>query len=107
MNTQFIGIYIYSWCSGLVCLSFVSCSSFSHPVAFICQHNSFLVYDSMEQANSSKWAKVTHISVFGAFIMCAIIGICGYVTFTGHTQGEYIYSKCTGTHFTKLFFNDK
>ncbi|XP_030846147.1 putative sodium-coupled neutral amino acid transporter 11 isoform X2 [Strongylocentrotus purpuratus] len=62
--------------------------------AFICQHNSFLVYDSMEQANSSKWAKVTHISVFGAFIMCAIIGICGYVTFTGHTQGDLLENYC-------------
>nr|XP_054767106.1 putative sodium-coupled neutral amino acid transporter 11 [Lytechinus pictus] len=75
--------------------------------AFICQHNSFLVYDSLEQATSSRWAKVTHISVFGAGIMCAVIGICGYVTFTGHTQGDLLENYCYNdvlVNIARVFF---
>ncbi|XP_057707700.1 putative sodium-coupled neutral amino acid transporter 11 [Corythoichthys intestinalis] len=54
--------------------------------AFICHHNSFLIYGSLEQPTLTNWTRVTHISVGSALIISAVFALAGYVTFTGYTQ---------------------
>lgn len=56
-------------------------------LAFICHHNSFLIYNSLERPTLSNWSQVTHISVGSALIISAAFAVAGYTTFTGYTQG--------------------
>nr|XP_057937930.1 putative sodium-coupled neutral amino acid transporter 11 isoform X1 [Doryrhamphus excisus] len=56
--------------------------------AFICHHNSFLIYESLEPPTLASWTRVTHISVGSSLIISATFALGGYVTFTGHTQGR-------------------
>lgn len=56
-------------------------------LAFICHHNSFLIYGSLEQPTLANWSRVTHVSVGSALIISAAFAVGGYATFTGYTQG--------------------
>lgn len=56
--------------------------------AFICHHNSFLIYGSLEQPTLARWSQITHISVGSALIIGAVFAVSGYTTFTGYTQGK-------------------
>lgn len=56
-------------------------------LAFLCHHNSFLIYGSLEQPTLANWSQVTHISVGSALIISAGFAVAGYTTFTGYTQG--------------------
>uniref|UniRef100_A0A3Q0SPP1 Putative sodium-coupled neutral amino acid transporter 11 n=1 Tax=Amphilophus citrinellus TaxID=61819 RepID=A0A3Q0SPP1_AMPCI len=62
--------------------------------AFICHHNSFLIYGSLEQPTLAKWSQVTHISVGSALIISAGFAVAGYTTFTGYTQGDIFENYC-------------
>uniref|UniRef100_A0A3Q2R2L3 Putative sodium-coupled neutral amino acid transporter 11 n=1 Tax=Fundulus heteroclitus TaxID=8078 RepID=A0A3Q2R2L3_FUNHE len=62
--------------------------------AFICHHNSFLIYNSLEQPTLSKWSRVTHISVGSSLIISAAFAVAGYTTFTGYTQGDIFENYC-------------
>lgn len=55
--------------------------------AFICHHNSFLIYGSLEQRTVANWSWVTHLSVGSALMISAAFAVAGYTTFTGYTQG--------------------
>ncbi len=57
----------------------------------MCHHNSFLIYDSLIEQTEKKWGQVTHISVVASMICTFILGITGYATFTGYSQGKSIY----------------
>lgn len=56
--------------------------------AFMCHHNTFLVYQSMRDASLEQWEKVTHISIGFAWIVAALFGIVGYATFRALSQGN-------------------
>ncbi|XP_075895904.1 putative sodium-coupled neutral amino acid transporter 11 [Nelusetta ayraudi] len=62
--------------------------------AFICHHNSFLIYGSLEQPTLAKWSQITHISVGSALIIGAVFAVSGYTTFTGYTQGDIFENYC-------------
>ncbi|XP_072029195.1 putative sodium-coupled neutral amino acid transporter 11 isoform X2 [Amphiura filiformis] len=62
--------------------------------AFVCHHNSFLIFSSLETPTTVTWSKVTHLAVLIAFLACALVGICGYATFTGFTQGDLLENYC-------------
>ncbi|KAF7650054.1 hypothetical protein LDENG_00132200, partial [Lucifuga dentata] len=62
--------------------------------AFICHHNSFLIYSSLEQPTLANWSRVTHMSVGSALILCAGFAVAGYTTFTGYTQGDIFENYC-------------
>ncbi|XP_040004939.1 putative sodium-coupled neutral amino acid transporter 11 [Xiphias gladius] len=62
--------------------------------AFICHHNSFLIYGSLEQPTLANWSRVTHVSVFSALIISAAFAVAGYTTFTGYTQGDVFENYC-------------
>ena len=53
----------------------------------MCHHNSFLIYDSLMEPTEKRWATVTHISVLVAMICTLVLGVTGYATFTGYSQG--------------------
>nr|XP_020450389.1 putative sodium-coupled neutral amino acid transporter 11 [Monopterus albus] len=62
--------------------------------AFICHHNSFLIYGSLEQPSLAHWSRVTHVSVGSALIISAAFAVAGYTTFTGYTQGDIFENYC-------------
>ena len=68
-----------------------------HFSAFMCHHNSFLLYESIENTCITKWKKVTHVSISISFIMMVSMALGGYATFTGQVQG---------TLFTVLFIQN-
>lgn len=59
-------------------------------IAFMCHHNTFLVYQSMREATMERWEKVTHISIGFAWTVAALFGIAGYSTFRALSQGMYV-----------------
>lgn len=56
-------------------------------IAFMCHHNTFLVYQSMREATLERWEKVTHLSIGFAWSVAALFGIAGYSTFRALSQG--------------------
>uniref|UniRef100_A0A671XGR7 Putative sodium-coupled neutral amino acid transporter 11 n=1 Tax=Sparus aurata TaxID=8175 RepID=A0A671XGR7_SPAAU len=62
--------------------------------AFICHHNSFLIYGSLQQPTLANWSRVTHVSVGSALIISAAFAVAGYTTFTGYTQGDIFENYC-------------
>ncbi|KAK5603023.1 hypothetical protein CRENBAI_014520 [Crenichthys baileyi] len=70
--------------------------------AFICHHNSFLIYNSLEQPTLSNWSQVTHISVGSALIISAVFAVAGYTTFTGYTQGDIFENYCRNDNLVTL-----
>ncbi|XP_048200235.1 putative sodium-coupled neutral amino acid transporter 11 [Perognathus longimembris pacificus] len=62
--------------------------------AFICHHNCFLVYGSLEEPTVAKWSHITHTSIFISVFISIIFATCGYLTFTGFTQGDLFENYC-------------
>ncbi|XP_013781176.1 putative sodium-coupled neutral amino acid transporter 11 [Limulus polyphemus] len=62
--------------------------------AYMCHHNSFLLYAALENPSQKRWNQVTHISISAACMMILVFGICGYVTFTGFSQGDLLENYC-------------
>ncbi|XP_061827758.1 putative sodium-coupled neutral amino acid transporter 11 [Nerophis lumbriciformis] len=62
--------------------------------AFICHHNSFLIYGSLAEPTLTHWTQVTHISVGTSLAISAVFALGGYVTFTGYTQGDIFENFC-------------
>lgn len=79
-------------CLVLSCVTFFHCVLTIHCIffllAFICHHNSFLIYGSLEQPTLARWSQITHISVGSALVISAVFAVSGYTTFTGYTQGK-------------------
>uniref|UniRef100_A0A7M4FKY1 Putative sodium-coupled neutral amino acid transporter 11 n=2 Tax=Crocodylus porosus TaxID=8502 RepID=A0A7M4FKY1_CROPO len=64
--------------------------------AFICHHNSFLIYGSLEEPTLSNWSRITHVSVSLAVSISMMFAACGYVTFKGYTEGDLFENYCRG-----------
>ncbi|NXC21177.1 AVT2 protein, partial [Corythaeola cristata] len=62
--------------------------------AFICNHNSFLIYGSLEEPTLKNWSRVTHVSVSFAVVISVVFAACGYITFTGYTEGDIFENYC-------------
>ncbi|XP_074159347.1 putative sodium-coupled neutral amino acid transporter 11 isoform X1 [Sminthopsis crassicaudata] len=62
--------------------------------AFICHHNSFLVYSSLEEPTVAKWSRVIHVSMVISVFISVLFATSGYLTFTGHTQGDLFENYC-------------
>lgn len=58
--------------------------------AFVCQHNTFLVYNSLRDANLKKWKKVSHTSIFASFALCLAMGLGGFLAFGSFTEGDVL-----------------
>ena len=64
------------------------------PLAYVCHHNIFLVYNSLKNKTMKTFAIATNISVFTSMAFLGMLGTLGYLTFQGSTQG----TPPTGTH---------
>ncbi|KAL4636204.1 putative sodium-coupled neutral amino acid transporter 11 [Arapaima gigas] len=62
--------------------------------AFICHHNSFLIYSSLEEPTLRNWCRVTHVSVGSSAFVSLLFAVAGYATFTGYTQGDIFENYC-------------
>ncbi|CAG0879053.1 unnamed protein product [Cyprideis torosa] len=63
-------------------------------IAYICHHNSYLLYNSMESRSPHQWVQVTHVTVIVAGAMALFVGVVGYGTFTGFTEGDVMENYC-------------
>eukprot|EP00062_Callorhinchus_milii_P000754 gi/632936147/ref/XP_007892593.1/ PREDICTED: putative sodium-coupled neutral amino acid transporter 11 [Callorhinchus milii] len=70
--------------------------------AFICHHNSFLIYGSLEEPTISNWSRITHASVIFALFISLLFATCGYVTFTGYTQGDIFENYCRNDNWATV-----
>jgi len=57
---------------------------------FMCHHNVFLLYDSIEGASQTIWNCVTHVAVTISFLLMVAFGLVGYATFGDLTQGMLV-----------------
>ncbi|TDG51746.1 hypothetical protein AWZ03_001806 [Drosophila navojoa] len=76
--------------------------------AFMCHHNTFLVYQSMREATLERWEKVTHISIGFAWTVAALFGIAGYSTFRALSQGDLLENYCWDDdlmNFSRVLFS--
>lgn len=71
-------------------------------VAFMCHHNTFLLYTSIQNVTQKKWDVVTHVSLFTSLLVAALFGIAGYATFTAWSQGKKKKNKCMYFDFPYL-----
>ncbi|XP_021121114.1 putative sodium-coupled neutral amino acid transporter 11 isoform X3 [Heterocephalus glaber] len=62
--------------------------------ALICHHNCFLVYGSLEEPTVPKWSRIVHMSILVSVFICVLFATCGYLTFTGFTQGDLFENYC-------------
>ena len=58
--------------------------------AMACQHSAFIVANSLDNKTRSRWRIVTNQSISISAILCAILGVCGYLGFLGKTQGDVL-----------------
>jgi len=75
--------------------------------AYMCHHNTFLLYSAMKEKTEVAWTKATHISVSISCIVIMICAVAGYMTFTGFTQGDLLENYCWDDllmNISRLFF---
>jgi sodium-coupled neutral amino acid transporter 11 len=58
--------------------------------AFVCHHNSLLIYGSLKKPTLDRFAKVTHFSTSISMIACLVMALAGYLTFGSKTQGNVL-----------------
>lgn len=58
--------------------------------AMTCQHSAFIVSGSLNNLTSKRWGIVTLLSMTTACILCAMLGIAGYLGFLEETQGDVL-----------------
>ncbi|KAG9044065.1 hypothetical protein FS837_008832 [Tulasnella sp. UAMH 9824] len=58
--------------------------------AFVCHHNSLLIYGSLKTPTLDRFALVTHVSTALSLVCCLLMAVSGYVVFTNKTQGNIL-----------------
>jgi sodium-coupled neutral amino acid transporter 11 len=58
--------------------------------AFVCHHNSLLIYGSMNTPTIDRFTLVTHVSTLFSLISCCILAISAFWVFTNKTQGNIL-----------------
>lgn len=72
-------------------------------IAFVCHHNSFLIFGSLKQPSLNRFATVTHWSMGIAFFTCFALAVSGYLVFTDKTVGKY-KENIVKTKYWKLLY---
>jgi len=75
--------------------------------AYMCHHNTFLLYSAMKEKTEVSWTKATHISVSISCLVIMVCAVAGYLTFTGFTQGDLLENYCwddTLMNLSRLLF---
>ncbi|KAK4655961.1 hypothetical protein QC762_307080 [Podospora pseudocomata] len=58
--------------------------------AFVCHHNSLLIYGSLEKPTIDRFSKVTHYSTAISMFACLLMALAGFLTFGDKTQGNVL-----------------
>ncbi|TFK54228.1 AAAP amino acid permease [Heliocybe sulcata] len=58
--------------------------------AFVCHHNSLLIYGSLRTPTLDRFSLVTHISTLLSLVCCCTLAISAYLQFTDKTQGNIL-----------------
>ena len=58
--------------------------------AFVCHHNSLLIYGSMRTPTIDRFALVTHVSTLFSLLSCCVLAISAFWVFTNKTQGNIL-----------------
>ncbi|KAK4102657.1 acid protease [Parathielavia hyrcaniae] len=58
--------------------------------AFVCHHNSLLIYGSLEKPTIDRFSKVTHVSTAVSMLACLLMALAGFLTFGDKTQGNVL-----------------
>ncbi|KAG1802709.1 amino acid transporter [Suillus plorans] len=58
--------------------------------AFVCHHNSLLIYGSLKTPTLDRFAQVTRISTIISLVACCTLAISGFWVFTDRTQGNIL-----------------
>lgn len=58
--------------------------------AFVCHHNSLLIYGSLRTPTLDRFAKVTHISTAISLVACMALAVSAFLVFTDKTQGNIL-----------------
>ncbi|KAK4252040.1 aspartic peptidase domain-containing protein [Corynascus novoguineensis] len=58
--------------------------------AFVCHHNSLLIYGSLEKPTIDRFSRVTHISTAVSMVACMLMALSGFLTFGDKTQGNVL-----------------
>lgn len=58
--------------------------------AFVCHHNSLLIYGSLRTPTLDRFARVTHVSTLISLVSCLTLAIPAYIVFTDRTQGNIL-----------------
>ncbi|KAJ3298808.1 hypothetical protein HK104_010256 [Borealophlyctis nickersoniae] len=58
--------------------------------AFVCHHNTFLIFGSLKKPTMDRFATVTHLSTGLSLIACLVLATAGYIVFGSKTQGNIL-----------------
>ncbi|KAH7125652.1 transmembrane amino acid transporter protein-domain-containing protein [Dendryphion nanum] len=58
--------------------------------AFVCHHNSLLIYGSLRKPTIDRFSRVTHYSTSISLVACLVMALCGYLTFGSETKGNVL-----------------
>lgn len=58
--------------------------------AFVCQHNSFIVFRSLATPTFAAWKTVARNSILIAFIICLCFALVGFITFYPNVDGDLL-----------------
>ncbi|KAL0576663.1 hypothetical protein V5O48_005323 [Marasmius crinis-equi] len=58
--------------------------------AFVCHHNSLLIYGSLRTPTLDRFAKVTRVSTVLSLVCCCTLAISAFFVFTDRTQGNIL-----------------
>lgn len=58
--------------------------------AFVCHHNSLLIYGSLRTPTMDRFATVTHYSTFISLLACLAMALSGFLTFGNLTTGNVL-----------------
>ncbi|KAB5582699.1 transmembrane amino acid transporter [Coniochaeta sp. 2T2.1] len=58
--------------------------------AFVCHHNSLLIYGSLEKPTIDRFTRVTHYSTGISLVACLLLALSGFLTFGDKTLGNVL-----------------
>lgn len=58
--------------------------------AFVCQHNSLLIYGSLKTPTIDRFSTVTHYSTGISMVACMVMALAGFLTFGDKTLGNVL-----------------
>ncbi|RCI13195.1 hypothetical protein L249_0364 [Ophiocordyceps polyrhachis-furcata BCC 54312] len=75
--------------------------------AFVCHHNSLLIYGSLRTPTMDNFSRVTHYSTGVSMLACLVMALAGFLTFGDKTMGNVLNNFATSNgmvNLARLFF---